>query len=976
MVLGDRVFTLRVTFATYRLRVHRLGAPPVDAGQAELSRQARLDLCVGIEWRDPEVLRVALGLDRALSGPALHDFGEFDRLSPRLFSEQQSESLARRLADALERGRISVERESSPSLTERRERFNPELPPRTPPPRESPFTFFDVRFVDEVGRAINGIPVEYQVDGGFRDVTTNAAGVALLEGVKDSTAKVSITEVEALEKMLDSRWKSRRLGSPPKEANTTKLVFQGAPVGPLDVKAVIPHTVILEPPRGRLFIELLDKAGRTPHAQRAYTISGPESFSGTTDDAGMLRHDDVFPGDYTLTLTLDFFEGNDKQTDTYRSPLVILPPGASAPDRRLIGAIPYCVLARLHFFFNTNKTFLLPTALPSLRALRKLYLQNSPCKLLVVGHADTSGGSAYNDRLSLDRAEATIAYLEDDVEGWFKFYGEGIEKKKRWGKAEDRLMIGALPDFDTKPEREDAVGWYQRTRELEVDGKAGPQTRRKLIAEYMSLDGASLLDLGIEMKATAHGCGEHFPLDDTGEVLDRAAADEKRDPVDRRVELFFFDTEFGIVPAPSGKNSKARSAEYPAWRKQVVQTVDLEAGELEGPKVSFVELADSLFRTDSAVVLPQGEHPTTDNEKHESLTSVSGFAMFLRFNEEHPGKRAFIAGHTDTRGNIDFNQKLSEERAQCALAVLMGDRQRFQGLCQARHTVADYKQILSWVARAFPAFKCDPGKIDDNLATANGPVRRFQEAYNSNKEALGIGPRPPISVDGSVGKETWGAFFDCYEAALQQELGEEPSGVAELRKALTFVDDRHPSLGFSEHFPIEELGVENYRSQANRRVELLLFDQGEEPDLEHAANDPETSELYLPGNYVRRPIPDRPGGAKAHVKVSVLLFRPAGTRSGIAYELSNEAGTLKAVLDESHASIEGESLRLEFFDVPRDSPLTLRQLSNGGTLVLMTRMALASVSATFEQKALVTELAPRAEPTVDFLSYDTDQALT
>ncbi len=31
-------------------------------------------------------------------------------------------------------------------------------------------------------QAVSGVPVEYQVDGGFRDVTTNAAGVALLEG--------------------------------------------------------------------------------------------------------------------------------------------------------------------------------------------------------------------------------------------------------------------------------------------------------------------------------------------------------------------------------------------------------------------------------------------------------------------------------------------------------------------------------------------------------------------------------------------------------------------------------------------------------------------------------------------------------------------------------------------------------------------------------------------------------------------------
>ncbi len=65
------------------------------------------------------------------------------------------------------------------------------------------------------------------------------------------------------------------------------------------------------------------------------------------------------------------------------------------------------------------------------------------------------GGSDYNDKLSLERAEATVAYLKD--EGWFKFYGDGIEKKKRWGKPEDHLMIISMPDFNTKPPGEDAV---------------------------------------------------------------------------------------------------------------------------------------------------------------------------------------------------------------------------------------------------------------------------------------------------------------------------------------------------------------------------------------------------------------------------------------------------------------------------------------------------------------------------------------
>lgn len=92
-------------------------------------------------------------------------------------------------------------------------------------------------------------------------------------------------------------------------------------------------------------------------------------------------------------------------------------------------------------------------------------------------------------------------------------------------------------------------------------------SRPDLIAAYMALDGAELDAVEFQINATAHGCGENFPLDDTGEELDTAAANGKEDAMDRRVELFFFAPEFGIVPKPLGENSKKGSTQYPAWRK-------------------------------------------------------------------------------------------------------------------------------------------------------------------------------------------------------------------------------------------------------------------------------------------------------------------------------------------------------------------------------------------------------------------------
>jgi outer membrane protein OmpA-like peptidoglycan-associated protein len=572
-----------------------------------------------------------------------------------------------------------------------------------------------------------------------------------------------------------------------------------------------------------------------------------------------LLHDQVFPGDYRLTLEVDVFDGAEQATDTYTTPLLVLPVNASEPERRMLGAVPFVSLSRLHFFFNTNKAFVLPTALHQIRGIRKTFFENTPCKLLVVGHADTAGDESLNDRLSLERAKSIIAFLKDDVDAWLGFYEAGVPKEKRWGKAEDRMMLMSTPSFGAKPKGEDAVMWFQRTRGLQVDGKAGPETRRQLVTEYLKLDGASLDDAGIAIEATPHGCGEHFPLDGSGQSLESAPENGKRDPGDRRVELFFFDPEFGIVPPPPGPSSKAGTPQYPEWRKRARLIQDFTAGEVSGPKVRFVELAATHFRTNSAVVLPEGERPASQTDEAQWPTSASAFATALRFNQENRGKKLLVAGHTDTAASEDFNQKLSEERARCTLALLTGGkagRDEFAALCDARHRVADYKQILACVARAFPdlEFDCAPPAIDDVEATGAEPVKRFQRKYNVHCEALNPAAAALVD-DGDVGPLTWGAFFDCFELSLQRELGVDVAGLAELRAELEFADDARKALGFGEFFPIEELGVDDFRSELNRRTEILFFDSGEEPDLAEAENDPETAELYLPGRFVRLPIP-------------------------------------------------------------------------------------------------------------------------
>ncbi|MGC4088518.1 MAG: peptidoglycan-binding protein [Polyangiaceae bacterium] len=227
-------------------------------------------------------------------------------------------------------------------------------------------------------------------------------------------------------------------------------------------------------------------------------------------------------------------------------------------------------------FFELDKCFLLPSALPGLRRLTRTYEEHPDSKLLVVGHTDTSGKGAYNLTLSLERADAVAAYLSDDTAPWEAFFSDSKPEQKRWGTREVQFMLSVLPEagpsfFQGEPSgtedlaTKQAIKDFQGKNGLLVDGVAGPLTRSALIRAYMKLDGTSL-PAGTTL--TTHGCGENFPVSATGDGV--------RNQDNRRVEVFFFDGP--IEPPPPGKTSAKGSTEYPRWLAQVEETFDVGTG--------------------------------------------------------------------------------------------------------------------------------------------------------------------------------------------------------------------------------------------------------------------------------------------------------------------------------------------------------------------------------------------------------------
>jgi len=332
------------------------------------------------------------------------------------------------------------------------------------------------------------------------------------------------------------------------------------------------------------------------------------------------------------------------------------------------------VQARLFgMFFDTNRSFLLPGAISRIREVKKLYDDNPNSKLLIVGHTDTTAEPSVNDPLSLERAESVAAYLQDQVDVWVRRYSTSVSEGRRWGRREDAGMIRSLqvqgPKFPGSEtiSRADPVRWYQEFHNalpapqqaknfapLAVDGKLGEQTRKQLIGDYMNHDQTSL---PADIDITTHGCGENFPIDERGFELDLAPRNNLEDPVDRRVELFFFDATLGIQPKPPGKNSGPKSKQYPEWRRRSRETFDFA--------ISSGNLAMRIpSRFSRARSFPKP-------------SMVPGLLDIAKRMADDPELSLVLVGHADATGTDNANLEVSLGRAEAVRAWLLGDREFF-----------------------------------------------------------------------------------------------------------------------------------------------------------------------------------------------------------------------------------------------------------------------------------------------------------
>lgn len=272
-----------------------------------------------------------------------------------------------------------------------------------------------------------------------------------------------------------------------------------------------------------------------------------------------------------------------------------------------------------------------------------------------------------------------------------------------------------------------------------------------------------------------------------------------------------------------------KTAENLLTRRDSDKTFERETGQthtfqLRRFLVRWIEIEDVLFHFDSAVMMPDVESDdapgTPDQERIAGLAVLR--AAYMQAGD-HPDQKLLLAGHTDTSGDDKSNEKLSKQRAANVLYVLTGKKDEWVKSAQDHHQNEDIKHIVRWVARwkGWPCHTDSTGNAYD--AKAQTAVKAFQTEFG--KPGNGY----KIAVDGAVGKETWGAFFHLYMARLAELSNTDVAGLDALRGKLKWLYDDLKSLGCGEYHPIDMPGKDDFKSQKNRRVELLFYDPGEEP---------------------------------------------------------------------------------------------------------------------------------------------------
>ena len=270
-----------------------------------------------------------------------------------------------------------------------------------------------------------------------------------------------------------------------------------------------------------------------------------------------------------------------------------------------------------------------------------------------------------------------------------------------------------------------------------------------------------------------------------------------------------------------------------AARKAVVQLKRLPVG--------ILEMEDVLFHLNSAVMMPENpEGPSaTDGpptRKQVRLSGILALAIAFKQVQLHPDRKLLVAGHTDRSGETAYNFDLSRHRAHNVMHLLKGGKEEWAEISRSKHKVEDYQQIMLYFSSR-PGWNCNPGKVDNTWGPkTETATRNFIEHYASFAHKLAPVAVPAGSLVDTIKDDPkhewpeplWGAVYDLYQHELVRAVTGKHTADEDfegIRNAMAPMDPARPVVGCGESFPISKRS--DYRSQKDRRVEIMFFDTPE-----------------------------------------------------------------------------------------------------------------------------------------------------
>jgi hypothetical protein len=276
-------------------------------------------------------------------------------------------------------------------------------------------------------------------------------------------------------------------------------------------------------------------------------------------------------------------------------------------------------------------------------------------------------------------------------------------------------------------------------------------------------------------------------------------------------------------------------------------------------KMHVLEMEDVLFHLASAMMMPKNPAGTSSTQgsanpsgstqannqaQQAALSGIEALALAFKQLEFNPALNTLIAAHADTSGDIQYNFSLSKDRGRNVHALLIESEDEWvDSVARSdnpntkpdRHKIEDYQQVLTWAA-AEKSWPCDPLGIDNawGINTENAVKSFLQQASASN--LLLDSPDAVFLSIKNHPRKLWPEsalriVFRLYNDKLIRTLGEAGPGMEKRRTVVrgSFLHSNIPIVPCGEAFPIAAAEKQNYRSQQNRRVEILFFD---DEDLE------------------------------------------------------------------------------------------------------------------------------------------------